>query len=286
VPTRARQHILFEMQNNLVYFSAMDNIIILPLIKIMQNLPVEITSFILFGVCITAMLLLFRLFGKHGLYIYNIVAVLAANIQVLKGMQLSFSNGPVALGTVVFSTTYLCSGILTEHYSKEAAKQGIWFCFAAQILMTILMIMAIGHQPLPVHAIVSGTEHMLLAEQAISLLFTPSPRLLLSSLLAFTIAQFTGVWIFQILSNFTHKKYLWLRTIILTTGSTTIDAFIFNFLAWSILSPQPASFSVILYTYILWALITQGFITILSTPMIYLSYRCRPINAIYTHEQP
>ena len=84
-------------------------------------------------------ILLFKLFGKNGLYVYNIVAVLAANIQVLKGMQLSFTNGPVALGTVVFSSTYLCSGILTEHYGKDAAKHNVWFCFAAQVLMTLLM---------------------------------------------------------------------------------------------------------------------------------------------------
>lgn len=258
----------------------MDNAIILPLIKILQSFPVEVASLILFIVCISSMLLLFKLFGKHGLYIYNVVAVLAANIQVLKGMQLSFSNGPVALGTIVFSSTYLCSGILTEHYGKDAAKHNIWFCFAAQILMTLLMIVAIGHQPLPTNTVGAGTEHMLLADQAMHLLFAPSPRLLLASLLAFTAAQLTGIWIFQFISKITHHKYLWLRTIILITISTTVDTLLFNFLAWNLLSPNPASFSVILYTYIVWTLITQGFITILSTPMIYISYRCKPSNNI------
>lgn len=254
----------------------MDNIVILPFIKTLQHLPVEITSLIFFAVCITSMLLLFRLFGKHGLYIYNIVAVLAANIQVLKGMQLSFSSGPVALGTVVFSSTYLCSGIIAEHYGKDAAKNNIWFCFAAQILMTLLMIMALGHQPLPANAVNAGTQHMLLAEQAMHLLFTPSPRLLLASLLAFATAQLTGILTFNFISKITHQKYLWLRTIILLTLATTVDTFLFNFLAWNLLSPNPASFSVILSTYIIWTLITQGFITILSTPMIYISYSCKP----------
>ncbi len=256
----------------------MDKVIVIPFIEVLQSLPVEATSIILFAVCIMAMLLLFKLFGKQGLYLYNIVAVLAANIQVLKGMQLSFSSGPVALGTVVFSSTYLCSGILAEHYDQNAAKNNIWFCFAAQILMTLLMIIAVGHQPISPSTIRAGTEHMLLADNAMHLLFCPSPRLLLASLLSFSVAQLSGIWVFQAISKITNKKYLWLRTIILITFATTMDTFLFNFLAWNLLSPNPASFSVILYTYIFWTLITQGFITILSTPMIYISYKFQPLN--------
>ena len=254
----------------------MDQVIVIPFIKALQSLPVEATSIILFVACITAVLLLFKIFGKQGLYIYNIVAVLAANIQVLKGVQLSFSNTPIALGTIVFSSTYLCSGILTEHYGKDEAQNNIWFCLAAQILMTLMMIIAVGHQPVDNSSIVSGIEHMIQAEQAMSLLFIPSPRLLLASLLSFVVAQFTGIWIFQLLSKLYHNKFLWLRTITLLALSTIIDTFMFNFLAWNLLSPNPANVHVIFYTYIIWTLITQLFVAILSSPMIYISYRCKP----------
>lgn len=254
----------------------MDKVIIIPFIEALQSLPVEATSIILFVVCIISMLLLFKLFGKQGLYIYNIVAILAANIQVLKGVQLSFSNTPIALGTIVFSSTYLCSGILTEHYGKAEAQNNIWFCLASQILMTLMMIIAVGHQPIDNSNIVSGIEHMIQAERAMSLLFIPSPRLLLASLLSFIVAQFAGIWIFQLLSKLSNNKFLWLRTIILLALSTIIDTFLFNFLAWNLLSPNPANFHVILYTYVIWTLITQLFVTILSSPMIYISYRCKP----------
>jgi hypothetical protein len=260
----------------------MDTILIVPLIHLLQNLPAEMTSVILFGICAIAILLLLKLYGAYGLYLYNIVAVLASNIQVLKGVQFSMSAEPVALGTVVFATTYLCSDILTEHYGKEAAKLGIYFCFAAQILMTLLMVIAVGYPPLSLTAIGSpGTEQMPLTEQAMALLFTPSPRLLLASLLAFAISQLNDIWLFQWIGKLTGKRLLWLRTMVSAMVSALVDTVIFSVLAWVILSPQPVSFSVLIFTYIIGTFITRALIGILSTPIMYLSKSCLPLRSLY-----
>ena len=251
----------------------MDTILVMPLIKILQNLPSECTSLILFGICIISMLSLLKWFGANGLYIYNIVAMLSANIQVLKGINLSFSPEPIALGTIVFSTTYLCSDIINEHYGKNMAKQGVWFCFAAQLLMAILMIIAIGYPPLIPKTVTSaGTEHMLLAEQAISTLFTPSPRLLLASLISFVLTQLTSIWIFDYLKKITKANILWLRTLTSVIFSSIVDTMLFSMLAWKILAPNPASFYVLFFTYVLWTLVTYGLVIVLSTPIIYISY--------------
>ena len=251
----------------------MDTLLIIPFIKILQNLPSEYISLILFGVCIGAMLGLMRWFGAYGLYIYNIVAMLSANIQVLKGINLSFRPEPIALGTIVFSTTYLCSDVLNEHYGKTMAKQGVWFCFAAQLLMAILMIIAIGYPPLiPNTTPSAGTEHMLLAEQAISILFTPSPRILLASLISFVLTQLTSIWIFDYLKRITKNNILWLRTLTSIIFSSIVDTVLFSLLAWKILAPNPASFYVLFFTYVLWTLITYGLVIILSAPIIYISY--------------
>lgn len=260
----------------------MDTLLIAPLIETLQNLSAEMVSFILFAVCAVAILSLMRLFGSHGLYLYNIVAVLVANIQVLKGVQFSLSAEPIAIGTVVFATTYLCSDLLTEHYGKDAAKKGIWFCFAAQILMTILMVVAVGYPPLAADAVGSvGTEHMPLTEQAIALLFTPSPRLLVASLLAFAISQLNDIWVFQRLSKLTRGRQLWLRTTVSTLVSAFVDTVLFSVLAWGLLSPQPISFSVLVFTYILGALVTRACVSLLSTPVMYLSYICKPLRSLY-----
>lgn len=248
----------------------MDNLIV-TFIKILQDLPVEITSVILFITCVLSMLILLKLFGKDGLYLYNIIAVISANIQILRGINLPFSNKPVALGTIVFASTYLCSGILTEHFGDKYAKNNVWLCFAAQILMTLLMIIAIGHRPLIQDPLSINNEHMLLAQQAITLIFTPSPRLLLASLISFVVSQFIGIGSFDVLSSITGNKLLWLRTVILLVISMFVDTIMFNTLAWKILPSAPLSFSVIFSTYILWTLVTQILIITLSTPVIYIS---------------
>lgn len=252
----------------------MDNLLVIPAIKILQNLPAELTSILLFIICIISMLLLFKIFAVNGLYIYNIVAMLAANIQVLKGVHFSFSPEPIALGTIVFSTIYIANDVINEHYGKKIAKQGVWFCFAAQILMTLLMIIAIGYPSLDNNSnnVTNGTEHMLLAEQAMAVLFTPSLRLLLSSLIAFLVTQLTTIFIFDFFKQLTRKNILWLRSVVSVAFSSVADTLIFSILAWKILSPNPASIRVLFFTYILWSLVTYIIAIILSTPIIYVSY--------------
>jgi len=260
----------------------MDTVLVIPIINVLQSLPAEGVSCVLFAICVIAMLTLLRLFGVNGLYIYNIVAILAANIQVLRGVQFSLSTEPVALGTVVFSTTYLCSDILTEHYGKEIAKRGVWLCFAAQLLMTLLMVVAVGYPPLPSGPLGNGNRESLhLTEQAMLLLFTPSPRLLFASLLAFVVSQLTDIWLFQTLRRLTEQRWLWFRTTFSAIIATVVDTCLFSLLAWRILAPVPVSFSVLIFTYILGTLLTRVFMSLLSSPVIYMSYLSKPLRPLY-----
>lgn len=266
----------------------MDTLFIVPLIEILQSFPAEIVSIFLFAVCTVAILVLFRFFGAPGLYLFNIVAVLAANIQVLRGVQFSLSPEPVALGTVVFATTYLCSDLLTEHYGKEAAKLGVWYCFAAQLLMTLLMVISVGYPNLPAElSNTSALQHLQQAEKALALLFTPSPRLLIASLLAFAVSQFNDIWIFQALNIATKGRLLWLRTSVSSIVSAFVDTVLFSVLAWVILAPQPVGLSTLIFTYILGTFVTRAFMSLFATPVMYLSYHCKPsslsLNKSLTH---
>jgi uncharacterized integral membrane protein (TIGR00697 family) len=250
----------------------MDTFLIAPLIEFLQSLSAEGVSLILFGVCTASMLILLRLFGVNGLYVYNIVAILTANIQVLKGAQFTFLSEPVALGTVVFATTYLCSDIIVEHYGKGVAKVGVWLSFSSQILLTVLMVVALGYAPLSQSNLGAGTEHMSFTHQAMAWLFTPSPRLLFASLLAFAISQFNDIWLFQTISKLTHRRWLWLRTTIATLVSAFVDTVIFSVLAWMVLAPKPVGLSTLVFTYILGTYVTRALVSVLSTPIMYLSY--------------
>lgn len=263
----------------------MDSFLIGPVIQILQTFPAEIVSIILLGVCLISLLLLFRLFGIQGLYLYNIVAVLAANIQVLRNVQFSLSAEPVALGTVVFATTYLCSDILSEHYGKETAKKGVWICFAAQLLMTLLMIVAVGYPLLPADVLASNEENFVrTAENALAFLFTPSPRILCASLIAFAISQFNDIWVFQTLNQLTKGKGLWFRTAAASVVSSVVDTVLFSSLAWVILAPIPVNLTTLIFTYILGTLITRFIISFMATPVLYASYWFRP-SALKTDDK-
>ena len=60
-------------------------------------------------------ILIYRLFGKTGLYIWTAVAVILANIQVMKTIQVF--GLVTALGNVIYSSLFLVTDIINENYS-------------------------------------------------------------------------------------------------------------------------------------------------------------------------
>src|SRR3546814_15841390 len=72
------------------------------------------------------------------------VAVVGANVQVVKAVQFGIYDTPVGLGTVLFSSTYLCTDILMEHYGREAARRGVLLGFAVYLFWTVLMVLTMG----------------------------------------------------------------------------------------------------------------------------------------------
>lgn len=207
-----------------------------------------------------------RLFGATGLFLYNITVMIAANIQVLKLASFGSLAEPVALGTVAFATVFLSTDILTEHYGKKVANRSVWLTFWAQILMTGMMLITLGHTPAT-----EDTGHC-----AIETLFLPSPRLLIASLLAFIVSQFAEIALFHWIRERTHNRFLWLRQNGATAVASLIDNCLFSLLAWVILSPTPVTFRTLVMTYILGTYVARILVSLLSTPIMYLSYTCLP----------
>ena len=81
--------------------------------------------------CFLSILIFLRLFGYIGIFIYSSLAIIAGNIQVLKTVSFFYSPEPVALGTILFASTFLCTDILSEYYGKEKARMNILIGFMA-----------------------------------------------------------------------------------------------------------------------------------------------------------
>lgn len=243
----------------------MDTELVAPLVAYLQSFSAENLTVLTLICCCGAIVLLFRLFGLGGLYVYGAVAVIAANIQVLKISQFWIVQEPLALGTVTFATTYLVSDILTEVYGTSAAKRGILLSFWAQILITFLMILTLGYKPA-----LQDT-----AQPAMELLFMPSLRLLFASLVAFVVSQYFDVWIFQRMRDMTKKKFLWMRAMVSFLMSGLLDNFLFSFLAWNLLSPSPLDFGTVVQRYVMGTYLARVLVFLASIPVIYY---CRTLK--------
>lgn len=246
-------------------------------IRHLQILSSESLSIATLVVCYVAILLYKKFWGLNGLYSYVIIAVIASNIQVLKGAYFKHYEDPIALGTIVYSTTFLASDAITEFYGVRAAKQCIWMSFGASFLMLALMFLTIGYGPL------SETDNLSsrfnIAHAAIETIFKPAPSIFLASLIAYGTSQLTDIFIFSRIRNYTAGRYLGFRAFFSVAIASLIDALVFNGLAWKIFSPTPLSWQHLTSSYIIPNYMLQIIIALLNIPTFYLLKKIKTCTA-------
>ena len=211
--------------------------------------------------CFSSILIFLKLFGYVGLYVYSALAVIIGNIQVLKTVDFFYSPEPVALGTVLFASTFLCTDILSEHFGREKARKNVLIGFAGFLFMTIIMLITIGFKP-------SANDWV---QDSLANVFTPMSRFFIASMIAYLASQYFDVWIYSAIKNITKNRYLWFRNNISTILSSLVDNTIFSLLAWIILNPSPETLYNVIMIYILGTYILRIFIAFIDTPFMYLS---------------
>lgn len=232
------------------------------LINWLQGHPPEILTIGLLLICGGVILLMMRLFGAVGLTVYSALAIIVANIQVQTATYYQFFKEPVALGTIVFSSIFIVSDILTEYYGKAQARKAVWLSFIGMILVTLFMLLTASFKP----AAGFGEAH-----RAIRVLFLPAPALITASLIAYAIGQLNDIWIFASLSRLTQGKLLWLRTLLATLIGAFLDNLIFSVLAWIIFAPHPLPWTTVFFTYVLGTYILRVFVAGVGIPFVYLA---------------
>ena len=246
------------------------------IINLISNQNTEVVWFIMLILCFLSILVFLRLFGYVGLYVYSAIAIIAANIQVLKQANFNFFSSinekiipfyepsPIALGTILFASTFLCTDILSEYYGKEKARTNVLIGFCSFFLMTILMLVTIGIQP-------AEDEWVSMVQDSLAILFTPMTSIFVASMIAYLISQYFDIWFFNYLKTISSNKLLWLRNNVSTAVSSLIDNTIFSIFAWIILNPNPFPLSDVIMTFILGVYLLRVFIALLDTPFIYLA---------------
>jgi len=246
------------------------------IINLISNQNTEVVWFLMLILCFLSILVFLRLFGYVGLYVYSAIAIIAANIQVLKQANFNFFSSinekiipfyepsPIALGTILFASTFLCTDILSEYYGKEKARKNVLIGFCSFFLMTILMLVTIGIQP-------AEDEWVSMVQESLAILFTPMTSIFVASMIAYLISQYFDIWFFSYLKTVSSNKLLWLRNNVSTAVSSLIDNTIFSIFAWIILNPNPFPLSDVIMTFILGVYLLRVFIALLDTPFIYLA---------------
>ena len=237
----------------------------------LNQTPIVITWIAFLFFCLTTILILLRLFGQAGMYIYTSIAIIGANIQVLKVVDFPFFNNPIALGTILFSSTFLTTDILTEYYGAKVARKNILVGFFSFLIMTIIMLFTLGFTPLS--SITAGENYSwaLPVQDNMLGIFLPFPTFFIASMIAYLISQYFDIWFYEKISNITNKRFLWLRNNFSTMTSGLLDNTIFSLFAWIILNPNPLDFNTVLFTFILGTYVLRIIIAIFDTPFIYLA---------------
>lgn len=206
-------------------------------------------------------------YGRPGIYTYIVTAVILSNIQVLKLGHFFWSHEPVALGTVVFASTFLATDILTEFHSEKAAKKSVTLGFLGFAFFSILMLLHV-YSP-PVSDATLKTYHLTDGHDAMQTLFTPSISLLVASLISYFASERLDIFLYITLKRLTNGKALWLRSMGAATVSAFIDTAIFSILAWKVFEVQSVSWSVLFSTYILGSFWPRVIISITGVPVLY-----------------
>ena len=258
----------------MIFFKGILDLLTLNFSSFVNNLnqsPILITWLVFLVFCLCIILLLLKLFGEIGMYLYTVVAVIGANIQVLKIVDFPFFNNPIALGTILFSTTFLTTDILSEYYGIKFARKNIFIGFAGFLLMTIIMLFTLGFTPLDIDNASEEYSWALNTQNNLLGIFMPFPIFFFASMIAYLFSQYFDVWFFEKISQHTNKKFLWLRNNISTMTSSLIDNIIFSMFAWVIFNPDPLDFNTVLFTFILGTYFLRIVIAIFDTPFIYLA---------------
>ncbi len=226
----------------------------------MPNELIFIATVLFYLACV---LILYKLFGKNGLYAFAIFGTLLGNIGVCKCVDL-FGVSTTA-GNVLYASTFLVTDILSEKYGKEYARKAVMYSFTIMILWLIGSQLILMFTP-------NASDYI---NDSLKVVFGLVPRITIASLIGFICSQNIDVFLYHFIWNKTGngKSGLWLRNNGSTLISQAVDTVIFITLAFWGTYPTEVFFSVLITTYIF-----KAIVAIIDTPFAYMARKITPME--------
>ncbi|MDY3939509.1 MAG: queuosine precursor transporter [Spirochaetia bacterium] len=207
--------------------------------------------------CFSALLLVYRFFGKTGLFVWIPISVIVANIQVQKTVELFGIT--CTLGNILYASSFTVTDILSENYGKKEARKAVLIGFFSLIFSTVLFQATLLFTP-------ASSDW---AQEYMNGLFSLMPRLIAASVAAFAVSQTHDVWSYHFWKRILpEKKWIFVRNNMSSLVSQALDTLVFVTVAFYGLYEGSILFEIFLTTYTV-----KAFVTLCDTPLVYAAVR-------------
>ncbi|MGL5254485.1 MAG: queuosine precursor transporter [Brevinema sp.] len=205
-----------------------------------------------------SILLCYKFWRREGLLFWSVVAVILANIQVVK--LISLFGMDATLGNTLYVSSFFATDALSEFYGKKEARKAMHLSLLAAVLFLVFGKFAAFFPPSPVDM----TGH-----EALVGLFSFAPRVILASFVCFWLSQTADIHYFHKYTQ--QNRPLWFKNLLSTSISQLIDSFLFVFIAFlgvfegTLLDQLPIIMQIGLSTYLI-----KMIVNVLDIPFLYL----------------
>lgn len=211
-----------------------------------------------------AILVVYRLFGTIGLFVWMPIATITANIQVLKTIEIFGLTA--TLGNIVYASSFLVTDIFSELYGKQKARLAVLSGFVAIIAVTGLTNLALVFEP-------AESDFV---QESLEVVFGFLPRVAGASVAAYLVSQFHDVWAYALLRRLIpSRRFLWIRNNLSTMVSQLIDSVVFTALAFWGVFELSIFLEILLTTYVLKFVVAAA-----DTPFLYLARRWKELEKV------
>lgn len=224
----------------------------------------NLTIFLIFAVVNFALISIgYRFFGKRGILGYIILSVIAANLQVNKGVMFNFGlfELEATLGNVMFAGIFLATDLLNEKYGEKEARKAVYISIFANLSFIVVMFISTLFQ---------GMDYSTDFNTALDMFFAVNGGTMKAVLIGnavYFVSQSLDVFVYARIRQWNDSmSTLWIRN----NGSTLISQFVDTLLvsfgfAMAGIFPMEIVWSVIITT-----LLVKYITALVDTPFIYL----------------
>jgi uncharacterized integral membrane protein (TIGR00697 family) len=188
-----------------------------------------------------------------GIVVVFVTCLITANITAVKLVNLFGFILPAAI--LVFPLSYITGDVLTEVYGYGKARRVIWLGFFCNLVAVVAIWVG---QVLPPAPFWDG-------QGAYERILGYTPRLLVSSFLAYLVGEFANSFVLAKMKIATKGRWLWSRTIGSTLIGEGLDSLLFMSLAFAGTIPVSSLMGAIITQWL-----AKSLYEALVTPLTYL----------------